>query len=86
MAKLKPRTETRPDGVERLVIFDIPEKERRKRDAIRLELAAAGYRQLQKSVWHGNKPLPEDFLELVDALELRSRLRVFSVREKGTLD
>lgn len=82
----KPKIEIRPDGVERLVVFDIPEKERKKRDAIRLELVAAGYHPLQKSVWHGNKPLPEDFLKLVDALELRPHLHIFSVREKGTLD
>ncbi len=86
LAKLKPKVESRPDGVERLVIFDIPEKERKKRDAIRLELVAAGYRQLQKSVWRGNRPLPEDFLELVDVLELHSHLHIFSIREKGTLD
>lgn len=77
--------EERPDGVRRLVIFDIPEKERAKRNAIRLDLAAAGFRQLQKSVWCGERPLPEDFLELVDALNLRRHVHIFSVREKGTL-
>jgi phenylacetic acid degradation operon negative regulatory protein len=80
-----PAFEKRPDGVRRLVIFDIPEKERAKRDAIRLDLAAAGFRQLQKSVWYGERPLPEDFVTLLDALNLRRHVHIFSVREKGTL-
>ena len=80
-----PRKTPRPDGVRRLVIFDVPEKERAKRSAIRLELTAAGYRQLQKSVWWGERPLPEDFLGLVDALNLRRQVHIFSVRELGTL-
>ena len=75
----------RSDGVRRLVIFDIPEKERAKRGAIRIELTAAGFRQLQKSVWYGERPLPEDFLELLDALRLRRHVHIFSVREQGTL-
>lgn len=73
------------DGVARLVVFDIPERERAKRDAIRLELVAAGYRQLQKSVWCGERPLPADFVELVDALGLRKHVYIFSVRRAGTL-
>ena len=75
----------RPDGVRRLVIFDIPERERKKRDAIRADLLAAGYQQLQKSVWHGEQPLPKSFLELVDAIGLRRCVHVFSVRDAGTL-
>jgi len=75
----------RPDGIQRIVAFDIPERERKKRDAIRWALAAAGYEQLQKSVWQGTRPLPEDFLELIDTLDLGSRVHVFSVRSSGTL-
>lgn len=75
----------RPDGVRRLVIFDIPERERKKRDAIRTDLLAAGYRQLQKSVWHGDRPLPKSFLELVGAIGVRRCVHIFSVRDAGTL-
>lgn len=75
----------RPDGIQRIVAFDIPERERKKRDAIRWALAAAGYEQLQKSVWRGVRPLPEDFLNLIDALNLGTRVHVFSVRSSGTL-
>lgn len=73
------------DGVRRIVIFDIPERERRKRDALRIELVAAGFAPLQKSVWCGERPLPPDFIELVDALQLRPFVHIFSVAAGGTL-
>lgn len=75
----------RPDGVRRLVIFDIPERERKKRDALRAELIAAQYQQLQKSVWMGAHPLPSDFVELVHALQLSRYVHIFSIRDAGTL-
>ena len=75
----------RPDGVARLVAFDIPEKERAKRDAVRTELVAAGFTQLQKSVWYGERPLPPDFVELLDALQLKRHVHIFSIQKKGTL-
>lgn len=80
-----PAPAMRTDGIRRLVIFDIPERDRKKRDAIRLELVAAGFTQLQKSVWSGERPLPKDFLELVDALNLKRYLHILSVRDAGTL-
>lgn len=76
---------TQLDGVGRLVIFDIPEKERQKRDVVRMELIGIGFQQLQKSVWYGERPLPRDFVELIDTLSLRSNIHIFSVRESGTI-
>mgnify|MGYP001602550171 CR=1 FL=1 len=74
------------DGVCRVVVFDVPEKERAKRNALRLELIAAGFRQLQRSVWYGERPLPGDFIELIDAMNLRRHVHIFSVRDRGTLE
>lgn len=73
------------DGIARLVIFDIPEQQRRKRDVIRAELVAFHFRQLQKSVWIGTCPLPEEFITLIDNLELNGNIHIFSIREKGTI-
>ncbi|MBI4225036.1 MAG: hypothetical protein HY617_01775 [Candidatus Sungbacteria bacterium] len=75
----------RKDGMTRLVVFDIPEQERKKRDAIRAELIAARYTQLQKSVWIGAYPLPEDFIELIDELGLEQNVHILSVVAQGTL-
>lgn len=73
------------DGITRLVIFDIPEKQRRKRDIIRGELIGCGFRQLQKSVWIGNLPLEESFITLIDDLSLTKHVHIFSVQASGTL-
>ena len=76
----------RSDGVTRVVIFDIPERERKKRDTIRAELITCDFRQLQKSVWIGERMLPESFIELLDDLELKNKVHVFSVKEHGTIE
>lgn len=85
LARSPERLLPRPDGRQRLVIFDIPEKERVKRNALRLELAATGYVQLQKSVWLGERSLPGEFFELVDGMGLRRYVHLFSVEKSGTL-
>ena len=74
------------DGIRRLVIFDIPEQEKKKRDTLRYELATMGYQQLQKSVWMGDFPLSMDLLELLDALDLKKHVHIFSVNQTGTLN
>ena len=73
------------DGITRLVIFDIPERERKKRTIVRAELIACNFQQLQKSVWIGECPLPEDFIKFLDAMGLAEYVHIFSVREKGTI-
>lgn len=78
-------TPPRPDGKKRLICFDIPEHDRAKRQWLRGELVAYGYRQLQKSVWIGEVPLPSDFIATLDALELRGCVHILHVESKGTL-
>ncbi len=78
-------TVRKSDGIARLVIFDVPERERTKRNIIRAELVGCGFRQLQKSVWMGNHPLPQDFITLVDDLGLAGKVHIFSIRETGTI-
>lgn len=73
------------DGITRLVIFDIPERERKKRTTVRAELVACGFHHLQKSVWMGDCPLPASFIALLDDLGLAGQVHIFSVREKGTI-
>lgn len=58
------------DGKIRLVIFDIPEKEKRKRNWLRGQLVSCDYNQLQKSVWTGNRPLPKRLLKDIKKLNL----------------
>lgn len=73
------------DGIPRLVVYDIPEKDRRKRDWLRYELLACGYNQLQKSVWLGYSPLPEEFIQSIKDLNLKDKVHIVSIHKKGTL-
>lgn len=75
----------KPDGIPRLVVYDIPEKERKKRDWLRYELIACGYNQLQKSVWLGYSPLPEEFAQSLKDLNLKDKVHIVSIHKKGTL-
>jgi len=74
------------DGVARLIIFDVPERDRRKRLWLRIELANYGYRMLQKSVWLGRRPLPQDFFGALEDLSLRKFVHIISIERTGTLD
>ena len=64
------------DGKWRLVIFDIPERIRGRRDFLRRELNSFGFHQLQKSVWVIPHPLPDGFSELTSELALGKHFRV----------
>lgn len=75
----------KPDGVPRLVMYDISEKERRKRDWLRYELVACGYDQLQKSVWLGYSPLPKEFIQSLKDMNLKDMVHIVSIYKKGTL-
>ncbi|KKS39882.1 MAG: repressor [Candidatus Gottesmanbacteria bacterium GW2011_GWA2_42_16] len=60
------RKDQKPDGKWRVIIFDIKEKQRKKRDYFRAEIAEAGFRKLQGSVWISPYPNNE-FIELLRA-------------------
>jgi DNA-binding transcriptional regulator PaaX len=68
-------SKTRPwDGKWRLLIFDIPEKTRAKRDFFRRELRSFGFYQLQKSVWAYPYPIGKDFFELWSEFNFKDQL------------
>ena len=69
-----------------IIIFDVPEARRKLRDYLRAELIALEYKQLQKSVWIGGGPLPEEFLKYVKKVGLMDSVHIFSIRERGTVE
>lgn len=75
-----------PDGPpDTIVIFDIPEKQRIKRDTLRVQLMSLGFNKLQKSVFLGHGPLPEDFIRYLSDLEILENIHIFSIKERGTI-
>jgi DNA-binding transcriptional regulator PaaX len=75
----------REDGKFRIVTFDIPEKERRKRQWLRNELVSCNYHLLQKSVWLGKRPLPLFFLKEAESIGLMKYLHIFEISKRGTI-
>jgi len=64
-----------------IIVFDIPEKERKKRSWLRIELTNLGFSMLQQSVWFGPAPLPDKFIESLDYLKLLPYLKFFKATE-----
>ena len=69
----------------KIVIFDIPESERRKRAWLRSVLKRLKYKMLQRSVWVGRTVLPERFFQDLYARSILRYVEVFAVTKGGTL-
>ena len=68
-----------------IVMFDVPETEKRKRDWLRAALSRTGYKRLQKSVFAGKIKLPEEFLNDVRRLRLLPYVAIFAITKTGSL-
>ena len=68
-----------------ITVFDIPERERKKRAWLRSTLRNLGFRCLQKSVWVGKVIIPKAFLDDLRDLELVEYLEIFEVSKAGSL-
>lgn len=63
------------DGKWRLVIFDIPEKRKRGRDALRGKLKEIGFRELQKSVFVFPYECEDEIEFIIEFFEMRQYVR-----------
>jgi len=64
-----------------IISFDIPEKQKNKRNWLRAELINLGFSLLHKSVWFGPAPLPEEFTKSIKELNLFSHMKFFKAEE-----
>lgn len=69
-----------------IVSYDIPEKERKKRDWLRANLISFDLNLLQKSVWAGFTRIPTAFLKELKKHNLLSCVHIFSVDKSGTIE
>ena len=62
-----------------LIIYDIPSNKRKERDWFRRHLRKFGYIMIQKSVWVGPSPLPQDFLLYLKEIEIGDDFKTFKL-------
>lgn len=70
----------------KIIIFDIPETERNKRNLLRSILKNLDYKMLQKSVWVGYNKIPEDLIRDLMKYNILPYLHIFEVSKKGTIE
>lgn len=68
-----------------IIAFDVPERERRKRDWLRAVLVQVGFQMVQQSVFVGKVVIPQQLLDDLEALRLIPYIQIFSVTDRGTL-
>jgi DNA-binding transcriptional regulator PaaX len=62
-----------------IVMYDIPHEKKKERDWFRRQLKNFHYIMIQKSVWVGPSPLPQDFQDYVKAIGLKEKLKTFKL-------
>ncbi|KKT29863.1 hypothetical protein A3G55_01625 [Candidatus Giovannonibacteria bacterium RIFCSPLOWO2_12_FULL_44_25] len=77
--------EPEKDNKLKIIIFDVPEKEKWKRAWLRDALRQLDFRILQKSVWVGKSKIPEAFLEDLRYRRLLNYIHVLEVSKTGTV-
>ena len=74
---------SKPENTSRIIIiFDIPEKERKTRNWLRNQIKSWDFTMIQKSVWLGTGPLPEEFQERAKLLNIKKYIKIFNVQQK----
>lgn len=71
----------RKDGKWIMVIFDIPEKIKNKRDFFRRKLQFLGFKMLQKSIWVCPFDVLKDINNFIDKFLLESHIKIFLIEE-----
>ena len=62
-----------------IIMYDIPNFQKRERDWFRRQLMHFGYIMIQKSVWVGPSPLPKDFLKYLKEIKIESNFKTFKL-------
>ncbi len=62
-----------------IAMYDIPEDKKAEREWFRFHLKKFGYKMIQRSVWVGPSPLPEDFLNYLKEIKLKNYIKTFKL-------
>lgn len=61
----------------RIVIFDIPERHRKLRDALRYRLKEWQFKQMQKSVWVSKKDIVDELKSFIKEIGIENWVKIF---------
>src|SRR3989338_9870900 len=67
-----------------LLMYDIPHSRKKERDWFRRQLKNFDFIMIQKSVWVGPSPLPEDFLNYLKRIGLQKEFKTFKLAKSYT--
>lgn len=62
-----------------IVMYDVADGKKKERDWLRRHLIKFGYIMIQRSVWVGPSPLPEQFVAYIKELGLRASVKKFKL-------
>jgi len=65
-----------------ILIFDIPEIQKRSREWIRRQIKSWDFKMIQKSVWIGYGPLPKEFKDRLKDLKIKECIKTYKVQLK----
>ena len=65
-----------------MIIFDIPERKRKVRSWIRRQIKDWDFKMVQKSVWIGYGPVPEEFTKRLKILKVYDGVKIYDIRKK----
>lgn len=68
-----------------IVIFDVPEEVKYKRDWLRDCLKNMGFKMIQKSVWSGRVSLPQEFIKDLERYRIIQYVDIFQATKLGSL-
>jgi len=69
----------------KIIIYDIPEKEKKRRFWLREALKILGFKRLQKSVWIGKNKIPKKFLHDLRKKGILHCIHILEINKKGTV-
>jgi DNA-binding transcriptional regulator PaaX len=64
-----------------ILIFDIPESKRKVRNWLRNQLKDWNFTMIQMSVWKGDGPVSQDFLDYISLLGIKRCVKIFKVQK-----
>lgn len=63
-----------------IVLFDIPEKNKKIREWIRRQIKFWDFKMIQKSVWLGSGPLPKEFDKRLKELKVENGVKIIKIK------